>query len=94
MIADTNCANPQGQTDDHILHEQISMVLGTLAPMERKVLDCRVGLSNGRGMTLEEIGRLLNVTRERVRQIETRALGKLRLPSRRRMLCECLAKCA
>ena len=94
LIADTVCAGPQEQTDDHILREQISTVLKTLAPMERKVLDCRVGLSGGRGMTLEEIGRLFNVTRERVRQIEARALGKLRNPSRRRALCEYFDKCA
>lgn len=94
LIADTVCAGPQEQTDDHILREQISTVLKTLAPMERKVLGYRVGLSDGRGMTLEEIGRLFNVTRERVRQIEARALGKLRHPSRRRALCEYFDKCA
>ena len=80
--------------DRFILREKISTVLKTLTPMERKVLDYRVGLSDGRGMTLEEIGRLFKVTRERVRQIEARALGKLRNPSRRRALCEYFDKCA
>lgn len=94
LIADTVCAGPQEQTDDHILREQISKILKVLSPMERKVLDYRVGLSDGRGMTLEEIGRIFNVTRERVRQIEARALGKLRHPSRRRALCEYFYKCA
>lgn len=94
LIADSGCTGPQEHVDDHILREQISTVLKTLTPMERKVLDYRVGLSDGRGMTLEEIGRIFNVTRERVRQIEARALGKLRHPSRRRALCEYFDKCA
>ena len=94
LIADTVCIGPQEHADDHILREQISEILKVLSSMEREVLDYRVGLSNGRGMTLEEIGRLFKVTRERVRQIEARALGKLRNPSRRRALSEYFDKCA
>ena len=94
LIADASSVNPREETDGHLLHDEMLDVLGTLAPRERKVLDCRFGLSDGCGMTLDEVGRLLNVTRERVRQIEAKALGKLRHPSLMRLLREHLAKCA
>jgi len=69
-------------------------VLGTLGEREREVLDYRFGLSDGYGRTLEEVGQFFNVTRERVRQIEAKALRKLRHPSRMLLLREYCAKCA
>jgi len=61
-------------------------VLGSLTPRERKVLELRFGLEDGRSRTLEEVGREFNVTRERIRQIEAKALRKLRHPTRSRKL--------
>ena len=61
-------------------------VLDTLAPREEKVLKLRFGLEDGRARTLEEVGKEFNVTRERIRQIEAKALRKLRHPSRSRKL--------
>ena len=61
-------------------------VLGTLTPREEKVLKLRFGIEDGRTRTLEEVGKEFNVTRERIRQIEAKALRKLRHPSRARML--------
>ena len=61
-------------------------VLSSLTPRERKVLELRFGLEDGRSRTLEEVGREFNVTRERIRQIEAKALRKLRHPSRSRKL--------
>ena len=94
LIADPSCICPYDATDEHLLHERIKDVLGTLPPREREVLDCRFGLSDGVGRTLEEAGKVFNVTRERVRQIESKALRKLRHPSRMRMLGEYVADCA
>ena len=74
--------------------EQLETVLDTLEPREREVVDYRFGLSDGCVRTLEEVGRYFNVTRERVRQIEAKALRKLRHPSRTRMLREYWARCA
>jgi RNA polymerase primary sigma factor len=61
-------------------------VLGSLTPRERKVLELRFGLEDGRSRTLEEVGREFHVTRERIRQIEAKALRKLRHPSRSKKL--------
>jgi RNA polymerase primary sigma factor len=61
-------------------------VLASLTPRERKVLELRFGLEDGRSRTLEEVGREFNVTRERIRQIEAKALRKLRHPTRSRKL--------
>ena len=61
-------------------------VLSSLTPRERKVLELRFGLEDGRSRTLEEVGREFNVTRERIRQIEAKALRKLRHPTRSRKL--------
>jgi RNA polymerase sigma factor (sigma-70 family) len=69
-------------------------VMVTLDGREREVIDYRFGLSDGCGRTLEEVGRYFNVTRERVRQIEAKALRKLRHPTRIRMLREYWARCA
>ena len=69
-----------------LLKEQVEGVLDSLTPRERRVLQLRFGLEDGRSRTLEEVGRDFNVTRERIRQIEAKALRKLRHPSRSRKL--------
>ena len=69
-----------------LLKEQIEDVLDTLTPREQRVLQLRFGLEDGRSRTLEEVGKEFNVTRERIRQIEAKALRKLRHPSRSRKL--------
>ena len=69
-----------------LLREQLTEVLETLTEREQKVLRLRFGLDDGRPRTLEEVGRDFNVTRERIRQIEAKALRKLRHPSRSRKL--------
>ncbi|MBQ6058752.1 MAG: sigma-70 family RNA polymerase sigma factor, partial [Clostridia bacterium] len=69
-----------------LLKEQLISVLGTLTPREERVLKLRFGLEDGRARTLEEVGKEFNVTRERIRQIEAKALRKLRHPSRSRRL--------
>jgi len=70
------------------MQEQIEEVLNTLTEREEKVLRLRFGIGGGFSRTLEEVGTIFNVTRERVRQIETKALNKLRHPSRRKHLIE------
>ena len=69
-----------------MLREQLADVLGTLTTREEKVLRLRFGLEDGRSRTLEEVGKEFNVTRERIRQIEAKALRKLRHPSRSKKL--------
>ena len=69
-----------------LLKEQLSEILGTLTPREEKVLRLRFGLEDGRPRTLEEVGKEFDVTRERIRQIEAKALRKLRHPSRSKKL--------
>ncbi|MBQ5324042.1 MAG: RNA polymerase sigma factor RpoD, partial [Oscillospiraceae bacterium] len=66
--------------------EQLGEVLATLIPREAKVLSLRFGIEDGRPRTLEEVGKEFNVTRERIRQIEAKALRKLRHPSRNKKL--------
>ena len=73
-------------TGASLLKEQLEEVLGTLTEREQKVLTLRFGLEDGRARTLEEVGKEFNVTRERIRQIEAKALRKLRHPSRSRKL--------
>ena len=68
------------------MREQLSEVLDTLTPRERKVLELRFGMDDGRCRTLEEVGKEFDVTRERIRQIEAKALRKLRHPSRSKKL--------
>jgi RNA polymerase primary sigma factor len=69
-----------------MLREQLQNVLETLSPREAEVIRLRYGLYNGRPLTLEEVGQRFNITRERIRQIEAKALRKLRHPSRARHL--------
>ena len=69
-----------------LLKEQLSEVLNTLTEREQKVLRLRFGMNDGRARTLEEVGKEFDVTRERIRQIEAKALRKLRHPSRSRKL--------
>ena len=69
-----------------VLAEQLVSVLGTLTEREEKVLKLRFGIEDGRTRTLEEVGKEFNVTRERIRQIEAKALRKLRHPSRSKKL--------
>jgi RNA polymerase primary sigma factor len=69
-----------------MLREQLASVLATLTPREQKVLILRYGLEDGKPRTLEDVGKVFNVTRERIRQIEAKALRKLRHPSRSRRL--------
>ena len=68
---------PEDQVSKSLLREDLESVLGTLSPRERDVLRLRYGLDDGRMKTLEEIGQIFNVTRERIRQIEAKALRKL-----------------
>ena len=77
---------PQEAAAFVLLHEQLMEVLATLKPREQRVLCLRFGLEDGRSRTLEEVGRQFDVTRERIRQIEAKALRKLRHPSRSRKL--------
>jgi len=78
FIEDKEIENPSVQTDYKLLQEQIRSVLATLPPREQEVLRMRFGLDDGYSLTLEEVGLYFNVTRERIRQIEAKALKKLR----------------
>jgi RNA polymerase primary sigma factor len=82
FIEDRNAIAPPEATSNQLLKEQIDEVLLTLTPRERKVLQLRFGLEDGRSRTLEEVGKEFQVTRERIRQIEAKALRKIRHPSR------------
>ena len=86
FVADVNVSDPAVATDKDLMHEQLMKVLETLSPREREVLNCRFGLRDGNCRTLEEIGRMFNVTRERARQIELKALQMLRTPTHMRCL--------
>lgn len=90
FIQDDNVPVPADAAAFTMLHEQLEEVLGTLTEREQKVLRLRFGLLDGRARTLEEVGKEFNVTRERIRQIEAKALRKLRHPSRSRKLKEYL----
>ena len=94
FIPDTKSANPGVATDANLLRERLEEVLSTLTGREREVISYRYGLSDGYVRTLEEVGSLFNVTRERVRQIEAKAFRKLRHPSRLVRLREYSADCA
>lgn len=86
FIPDDDAPAPADAASHTLLREQLSEVLDTLTPREEKVLRLRFGLEDGRSRTLEEVGKEFNVTRERIRQIEAKALRKLRHPSRSKKL--------
>ena len=86
FIKDESSLSPEEYASNEILKEEIKSVLETLQPREQQVLELRFGLIDGTCYTLEEVGRRFNVTRERIRQIEAKALRKLRHPSRAKKL--------
>ena len=86
FIPDEDASEPAEAASFTLLKEQLVEVLATLTPREEKVLKLRFGIEDGRTRTLEEVGREFNVTRERIRQIEAKALRKLRHPSRSKKL--------
>jgi hypothetical protein len=86
FIPDDDAPSPEHQTAFSLLKEQLGEVLSTLTPREEKVLRLRFGLDDGRTRTLEEVGKEFDVTRERIRQIEAKALRKLRHPNRSKHL--------
>lgn len=86
FIPDEDAPAPAEAASRTLLKEQLSEILGTLTPREEKVLRLRFGLEDGRPRTLEEVGKEFDVTRERIRQIEAKALRKLRHPSRSKKL--------
>ena len=86
FIQDEDASEPSEAASLTLLKEQLAEVLDTLTPREKKVLELRFGMVDGRTRTLEEVGKEFNVTRERIRQIEAKALRKLRHPSRSKRL--------
>lgn len=86
FIPDSDAPIPEEAATHALLKEQLGEVLSTLTPREAKVLSLRFGIEDGRPRTLEEVGKEFNVTRERIRQIEAKALRKLRHPSRNKKL--------
>ncbi|MFI5258774.1 MAG: sigma-70 family RNA polymerase sigma factor, partial [Candidatus Limnocylindrales bacterium] len=86
FIEDRGALAPADAAARQLLKEQVAAVLNSLSGRERRVLQLRFGLEDGRARTLEEVGKEFNLTRERIRQIEEKALRKLRHPSRSRKL--------
>jgi RNA polymerase primary sigma factor len=92
FIEDKDAENPANRTAVNLLQEQITGVLSTLPLREQNILKMRFGLDNGYPLTLEEVALCYNVTRERIRQIEAKALRRLRHPKRSRKLKDYLDK--
>jgi RNA polymerase primary sigma factor len=90
FIEDKDAENPASRTAAAMLQEQIAGVLSTLPKREQEILKMRFGLDDGYSLTLEEVGLYFNITRERIRQIEAKALRRLRHPKRSRTLKEYL----
>jgi len=86
FIEDEDALEPMDAADREMLREQVQNALTVLSDRERQVLELRFGLMDGKDHTLEEVSRYFNVTRERIRQIEAKALRKLRHPTRSRQL--------
>ncbi|MFZ5918022.1 MAG: RNA polymerase sigma factor RpoD [Chloroflexota bacterium] len=91
FIEDDSTPTPSQSAYDHLLREKVEEVLSTLTPREARILRLRFGLQNGRSYTLEEVGQKFGLTRERIRQIEGKALRRLRHPRRSRQLRDYLA---
>ncbi len=91
FIPDEDAEEPAEAASFSMLKEQISDVLDTLTPRERRVIELRFGMNDGKSRTLEEVGREFGVTRERIRQIEAKAIRKLRHPSRSKKLSDFLS---
>ena len=89
-LIESDGETPEDQVSKNLLREDLESVLDTLSPRERDVLRLRYGLDDGREKTFEEIGQIFNVTRERIRQIEAKALRKLRHRNRNSILKECI----
>lgn len=81
LIEDSESTRPDSNTEEELMREDLNRMLSQLTPRERDIMHLRYGLEDGRQRTLEEVGRLFNITRERVRQIEHKAFRKLRQPS-------------
>ncbi len=92
FIPDNEIISPEEAATFYMLREELTEVLSTLTPREESVLRLRFGLDDGRPRTLEEVGTVFDVTRERIRQIEAKALRKLRHPSRSKKLKDFLAE--
>jgi len=92
FIEDTTAAQPAEKAEQSMVREQLFQVLATLTPREEKVIRMRYGLDDNRQRTLEEVGQAFGVTRERIRQIEAKALRKLRHPKRKDKLRGCIDK--
>ncbi len=90
IIQDEESPAPADTVTQNLLHEHLKEVLSTLPPREVRILQLRYGLLDGQSYTLEEVGRKMGVTRERVRQIEAQALSRLRHPGHRRKLVDYL----
>ncbi|MBR4933027.1 MAG: sigma-70 family RNA polymerase sigma factor, partial [Clostridia bacterium] len=86
FIPDSDTLTPSDAAAYQLMREQLNNVLSTLTPREELVLKLRFGLTDGRARTLEEVGQEFDITRERIRQIEAKALRKLRHPSRSKKL--------
>ena len=86
FIPDEGVSDPETLVDTALLKEEIKKALDTLTPRERRVLELRYGLEDGKNRTLEEVGLEFGVTRERIRQIEGKAIRKLKHPTRRKIL--------
>ena len=86
FIEDENALTPPEAASRQLLKDQIDTVISSLTPREKRIMQPRFGLEDGRARTLEEVGKEFNLTRERIRQIEAKALRKLRHPSRSRKL--------
>ena len=82
LLGDAGASAPGAEADRRLLKRRIAEVLGGLTPRDRRVIELRFGLRDGRPRTLEEVARVFGVTRERVRQLERRALARLRVPGR------------
>ena len=79
---DTRTEKPEAVASNEMLRDKLESVLMTLAPREREIIRMRYGLTDGYNYTLEELGKIFRVTRERIRQIETKAMKKLQNPNR------------